>query len=236
MGEREREPNLSKQLKLLPDANENHVCPLVLMRVSPLPGPAGRAGCLFPKPPSSEEQGTSWSNVRDQAARTSFRRTCSLTSGVAVGYLGRSLPTRPPRSTVISNGRLSTPCSAHAVECWGRWAAGLAVSWLISTCMRRQCCLFDGSPSGLMIIWVSPAWGSLPSQARPPTSYGRGNPEVQEMEAGDQSGPGAPAPASSCPDLLPGFVCPQRPGLLGRCLLQGRKSSGSTRCSERAPQ
>lgn len=44
-------------------------------------------------------------------------------------------------------------------------------------------------------------------------SYSQGNPEVQEIEAGDQSGPGAPSPCFFLPRPAPGFRVPPDAGL-----------------------
>lgn len=98
---------------------------------------------------------------------------------------------------------------------WGRWAAGVGVSWLIPTFMRRQCCLFDGSAKEFSYNLGIPGLGVPSKSGWASNTLRPGEPR----RAGDrgrrpEQARVPPAPDSSCPDLLPGFMCPQMPGLL----------------------
>lgn len=89
-GERETPPPFFRQLKLLPDANENRV-----LRGGGAGLPSARSrgqGRYLPTRPFSEEHWTSWLSVRYQARPDFFPPRLGLTPGLAVGYVGSSLP------------------------------------------------------------------------------------------------------------------------------------------------
>lgn len=131
---------------------------------------------------------------------------------MAEGYPGSSLRTRPLQSTKLFLMAVRPPAVLLQAGGWGRWAAGVAVSWLIPTFMRRQCHLCDGSAKEFSYNLGNPGLG-VPSKSgwafntlRPgePRSAGDRSRRPEQARA-------PPAPASSS-QTAPGFRVPPDAG------------------------
>lgn len=150
-----------------------------------------------------------------------------------MGCLGRSLRTRPPQSPELFLMAVRPPAVLMQAGGWGRWAAGVADSWLVSTCMRRQCRLFDGATKQFNYnLGIPEVWGV-------PSKSGEASNVLQPGEprsAGDR-GRRPERARRPQPLLLPAQTCsrvscaPRCWASSAGCLLQGRKSSGSTQCT-----